>query len=808
MSAPSAPHAHHDDDDDDDLLPHADGVALRNMVDDDLKQLQRKHAKHPMPGQDAKAYADIVGAAVSSIRATLGVMLDACRDVKIARRAADAAEVAAEAAAVAAAIGMAPAVLSLPAPSSSSSVQSARVGQSVRIGPDHQAELPPTPHSSSQSGSCAPSHQAVPMETEGDGTLAAAGPGGSHHAAAPASEVVDDDDDEPEVVEGEAPPEEAEPEIDVMLEHNGLRLWLLPGSKYHQQARADAAAAAIDAAARDSVAAAPVAASSSDGVGRDGAQPYAPTKRSARVADRHSKERDSAKAALEWLIRLPMPGLPAAAGSSGPGSKSAAAAAAASAAVAAAAAEYAALPEVTMLPPAPDDMQFSAVMSVPSVAVIGAVEVLPGGADDDEVAFPQASVEVIQEERQREARRQAELVAEKRAAAKAVLEEERRRQVQLASEIAEEMAERHEEVRVAISRAERLSVDPAVLAQAHECLVLLASSMRSAKSSIKSSEAKTGVLTPYRGVYCKKITLSQVAHRMYEAFYETRYLGIFAEPHMAAAAYAAHVLATFSERASEADPFAKPEAKAEAKAETAQHAASAAPAASATAGWLLQGSGAAAQIPPSLSMLSRLAAAAGGKRKRASDATIVQLPPPKKGKAQAYNRQPAAKGKATKQSWTQRSIDHLTATQSAAPAAPSQRKAPAAPKAQAPLLQPPPQPVPAHAPPPAASTPSKSPSAPGPSASGAPCTGASCSAASSTRPAPRAQWHPTVPGKVRVPSADVGGVSAGEKIFVRLPDCEHMVKITWPAEVKQFLTFPLANGCPQCRAQQARSTSV
>ena len=62
---------------------------------------------------------------------------------------------------------------------------------------------------------------------------------------------------------------------------------------------------------------------------------------------------------------------------------------------------------------------------------------------------------------------------------------------------------------------------------------------------------------------------------------------------------------------------------------------------------------------------------------------------------------------------------------------------------------------------------------------------------------PLCERHPTIPGKLRVASSLMAGVSGGEKVAVRLPGCEHVVRITWPSEVKQYLTFTLG-ACPQC----------
>ena len=57
--------------------------------------------------------------------------------------------------------------------------------------------------------------------------------------------------------------------------------------------------------------------------------------------------------------------------------------------------------------------------------------------------------------------------------------------------------------------------------------------------------------------------------------------------------------------------------------------------------------------------------------------------------------------------------------------------------------------------------------------------------------------HPTAPGKMRVLSSLVNGATAGAKVAVRLPGCHHTVRITWPADVRQYLTFKLS-ACPQC----------
>ena len=64
---------------------------------------------------------------------------------------------------------------------------------------------------------------------------------------------------------------------------------------------------------------------------------------------------------------------------------------------------------------------------------------------------------------------------------------------------------------------------------------------------------------------------------------------------------------------------------------------------------------------------------------------------------------------------------------------------------------------------------------------------------------PICEPHPEVPGKLRLLSSQFQGVSAGEKITVRLPGCLHAVRIKWPDSVKQYLVFSLP-GCPHCKA--------
>ena len=58
-------------------------------------------------------------------------------------------------------------------------------------------------------------------------------------------------------------------------------------------------------------------------------------------------------------------------------------------------------------------------------------------------------------------------------------------------------------------------------------------------------------------------------------------------------------------------------------------------------------------------------------------------------------------------------------------------------------------------------------------------------------------------GKMRLLSSLVHGMAAGQKFPVRLPGCMHVVRITWPDDVKQYLTFKLGQ-CPQCAAQAAK----
>ena len=63
--------------------------------------------------------------------------------------------------------------------------------------------------------------------------------------------------------------------------------------------------------------------------------------------------------------------------------------------------------------------------------------------------------------------------------------------------------------------------------------------------------------------------------------------------------------------------------------------------------------------------------------------------------------------------------------------------------------------------------------------------------------------HPTIPGKMRVLSSDVLGVSAGQMFPVCLPGCSHTVRIPFPAELCKWITFKLGDGCPRCRRATA-----
>ena len=62
-----------------------------------------------------------------------------------------------------------------------------------------------------------------------------------------------------------------------------------------------------------------------------------------------------------------------------------------------------------------------------------------------------------------------------------------------------------------------------------------------------------------------------------------------------------------------------------------------------------------------------------------------------------------------------------------------------------------------------------------------------------------AEVHPTIPGKLRVLTASVVGVAAGEKFPVKLPHCIHQVRIPFPSEPCTYISFKFGDGCPQCR---------
>jgi hypothetical protein len=501
--------------------------------------------------------------------------------------------------------------------------------------------------------------------------------------------------------------------------------------------------------------------------------------------------------------------------------------------------------------------------------------------------------------------------AELRAEAKLEAEREAKRQAQLAAQAVEEMRERAEELLELIARAERLGVESGVLSQVREYMAKLGNAQK-AQKSITTAERPVAPLrgpycqTAYRGVFRKMLTFGGVRLRLYEAFHNATYLGVFGRKEEAAVAYAIHMHATKGLEAPEDDPFASPGAALPPDGDG--------------------GAGESANVPSlALKALSSLTAPLF---KRSSGFRIgvdLVLPSnrrslkgpdkgPEKGPDKGPTKRPVGSVTAGREEeagvqraslsadeidarlwvgasaagWTVYrrsgdghyryvSPDGAVYTQRpeepalSSRASPSKRQkvgatSPAAvvsiPTPPRPLvapttagppmaaaLPPPPQAARAAAPPPAprspaasapppASTavlPSRSPS--GPSATSpsprppAVAAAAASSAAAPPRPQPQpprpqpqvtgaaanesprggtsapsapplftpplCERHPTIPGKLRVASSLMVGVSGGEKVAVRLPGCEHVVRITWPSEVKQYLTFTLGT-CPQC----------
>jgi len=153
--------------------------------------------------------------------------------------------------------------------------------------------------------------------------------------------------------------------------------------------------------------------------------------------------------------------------------------------------------------------------------------------------------------------------AELRAEAKLEAEREAKRQAQLAAQAVEEMRERAEELLELIARAERLGVESGVLSQVREYMAKLGNAQK-AQKSITTAERPVAPLrgpycqTAYRGVFRKMLTFGGVRLRLYEAFHNATYLGVFGRKEEAAVAYAIHMHATKGLEAPEDDPFASP----------------------------------------------------------------------------------------------------------------------------------------------------------------------------------------------------------------------------------------------------------
>jgi hypothetical protein len=329
-------------------------------------------------------------------------------------------------------------------------------------------------------------------------------------------------------------------------------------------------------------------------------------------------------------------------------------------------------------------------------------------------------------------------------------------------------------------------------------------------------------------VSSKKLTLGGITHKLYDCYYDSKYLGVFCYATDAAAGYAEHVLATYGLVPDPNDPFARPDPAKQRPPVPAEDAA--ADAGGAGAGASAPGApgapGAAAGagrpgLAPSRALvaLSRLAALPAEVLPVKVAQLYAQAASPAKGKGRKgpVPEPPAAK-RAKKQSWTQRSLDKLhqgdpppadgelalppppgAQTAAQTPVSPAQQPSTAVPSAARN------HPAVASARAPAAPTGSTAPPAPAPSPRGG-GTVAGSSSSSSAPAAPQspggaavAEVHPTIEGKLRVLTASVVGVPPGEKFPVKLPGCSHMVRIPFPTEPCTYISFKFGGGCPQCR---------
>lgn len=363
-------------------------------------------------------------------------------------------------------------------------------------------------------------------------------------------------------------------------------------------------------------------------------------------------------------------------------------------------------------------------------------------------------------------------------------EEERRRQNQAAGDISEEIEFRIDELKLTVSKGERLDVAPALLAQAHEYLAVLGSSMRKVKSQAQDLRS-ANESTAYRGVSSKGVTLAGVTHKLFEAYFESKFLGTFVSAVEAASAFAQHVHMTYGLVAAEADPFARPDTSAALQAPTIKPAAGLA---------ILSRLAAAVRCPPPGASNAKKYSTVKYAHAAPTSATSTSSSLGKRSNAAV----PSADKRQRKQSWTQRSVERIETAQ---PMGASRQDPPRTqaqqiqPSGQSQLSQPPaPSPVPVHPPPACVQTavpPSVLTLAPAP----APAT-----STTTVKPLPTAAPHPSLAGKMRVLSSDVHGVSTGEMFSVALPGCSHTVRIPFPAEACTYITFKFAE-CPRCRRE-------
>ena len=404
----------------------------------------------------------------------------------------------------------------------------------------------------------------APMEVDGGAATAAPA------AAPPAAKKDEDDEDDEE---------------EVQLSRDGMRLWLRPGSAYHKSLSGKGGRGGGGGGGNGSSSAEPPP---------PPPPPAAPTgpKRSARVADRNLKERQAAAAALDFLIELPLPGLPDG-GALEPGTlpvglpgvrvrgekplsiqqgSRAANPANASGVVGGAASGVSAVLTLgdepgAVLPIGAGPAAASAVSGGGVGGGLGGVGngtgggarggfsfSVPDGEDPFALPLDGFAAPMSREEAREQARKDAE--------------EEKRRQAQRAAELSEEIGYRVEELKTAITRAERLEAPRDVLARAHEHLTMLGGAIKRAKTAAHelSGAAARGAPTSYRGVTRKSVTLGGQTHPIYEAFYESRYLGCYESAAEGSAAYAEHLLVTHGLAPPADDPFARPDVAAAAAA--------------------------------------------------------------------------------------------------------------------------------------------------------------------------------------------------------------------------------------------------